>query len=50
MTHLVLGYRLGSHLCPIFQGIEKDGVFVYRTIDDLDLIKAYAAKRQSPAR
>ncbi|WP_083801680.1 nitrite reductase large subunit NirB [Pedobacter sp. BAL39] len=29
---------------PSIPGIEKEGVFVYRTIDDLDLIKAYAKK------
>jgi len=32
-----------SAFVPDIQGVEKDGVFVYRTIDDLDLIKAYAA-------
>ncbi|MGE8424812.1 MAG: NAD(P)/FAD-dependent oxidoreductase, partial [Sphingobacterium siyangense] len=29
---------------PPIPGIEKEGVFLYRTIEDLDLIKAYAAK------
>ena len=28
---------------PDIPGVEKEGVFVYRTIDDLELIKAYAA-------
>ncbi|RCH53611.1 nitrite reductase (NAD(P)H) [Mucilaginibacter hurinus] len=28
---------------PNLPGIKKEGVFVYRTIDDLELIKAYAA-------
>lgn len=32
---------------PDIPGIEKDGVFVYRTIEDLDLIKAYATGAQS---
>ncbi|MFI5161756.1 MAG: nitrite reductase large subunit NirB [Sphingobacteriales bacterium] len=36
-----------SAFVPDIPGVEKEGVFVYRTIDDLDLIKAYAvnAKR-----
>jgi len=29
---------------PPIPGIEKEGVFLYRTIEDLELIKAYAAK------
>jgi len=29
---------------PPIPGVEKEGVFLYRTIEDLDLIKAYAAK------
>jgi nitrite reductase (NADH) large subunit len=29
---------------PTIPGIEKDGVFVYRTLEDLDLIKSYAQK------
>jgi nitrite reductase (NADH) large subunit len=33
-----------SAFVPGITGIEKDGVFVYRTIEDLDLIKAYSAK------
>lgn len=32
---------------PDIPGIEKDGVFVYRTIEDLELIKAYASKSRS---
>ncbi|WP_183556731.1 nitrite reductase large subunit NirB [Mucilaginibacter sp. SP1R1] len=32
-----------SAFVPDIPGVEKDGVFVYRTIDDLDLIKTYAA-------
>ncbi|HVS92050.1 MAG TPA: nitrite reductase large subunit NirB [Mucilaginibacter sp.] len=36
-----------SAFVPDIPGVEKEGVFVYRTIEDLDLIKAYAtnAKR-----
>ena len=33
-----------SAFVPDIPGIEKDGVFVYRTIEDLELIKAYSAK------
>lgn len=33
-----------SAFVPDIPGIEKDGVFVYRTIEDLELIKAYASK------
>jgi len=31
-----------SPFVPNIEGVEKNGVFVYRTIDDLDLIKDYA--------
>ena len=31
-----------SAFVPDVPGVEKEGVFVYRTIDDLELIKAYA--------
>jgi nitrite reductase (NADH) large subunit len=34
---------------PDIPGIEKDGVFVYRTIEDLDLIKAYAVNAKNGA-
>lgn len=34
---------------PSVPGVEKDGVFVYRTIDDLDLIQAYARKAKTGA-
>ncbi len=36
-----------SAFVPDLPGVEKEGVFVYRTLEDLDLIKAYAvnAKR-----
>lgn len=36
-----------SAFVPDIPGIEKEGVFVYRTIEDLDLIKAYAANAKS---
>jgi len=34
---------------PDIPGIDKEGVFVYRTIEDLDLIKNYAAKSKTGA-
>ncbi len=34
---------------PNIPGIEKDGVFVYRTIEDLDLIQSYASKAKTAA-
>ena len=33
-----------SAFVPDIPGVEKEGVFVYRTIEDLELIKAYAPK------
>jgi nitrite reductase (NADH) large subunit len=38
-----------SAFVPDVPGIEKNGVFVYRTIEDLDLIKAYAANAKKGA-
>jgi len=38
-----------SAFVPDIPGIEKEGVFVYRTIEDLDLIKAYAANAKRGA-
>jgi len=38
-----------SAFVPNIPGIEKDGVFVYRTIEDLELIQAYARKVQKGA-
>ncbi|MES2456215.1 MAG: nitrite reductase large subunit NirB [Bacteroidota bacterium] len=32
-----------SAFVPNIEGVEKDGVFVYRTIEDLELIRTYAA-------
>lgn len=38
-----------SPFVPNIPGIEKDGVFVYRTIEDLDKIKQYAANCKNAA-
>jgi nitrite reductase (NADH) large subunit len=38
-----------SAFVPDIPGVEKDGVFVYRTIEDLELIKSYAPKARSGA-
>jgi nitrite reductase (NADH) large subunit len=38
-----------SAFVPDMAGIEKKGVFVYRTIDDLDLIRAYAPHASNAA-
>src|SRR5215207_363291 len=38
-----------SAFVPDIPGVEKDGVFVCRTIEDLELIKSYAAKARSGA-
>ncbi|TAH00802.1 MAG: nitrite reductase large subunit [Sphingobacteriales bacterium] len=38
-----------SAFVPDLPGVEKEGVFVYRTIEDLDLMKAWAAKSKSGA-
>jgi len=38
-----------SAFVPDIPGIEKEGVFVYRTIEDLDLIKAYAVNAKNAA-
>lgn len=36
-----------SAFVPAIPGVEKEGVFIYRTIDDLELIRAYAAKAKT---
>ncbi len=41
--YLVLATGSAAFVPPI-QGVEKEGVFVYRTIEDLDAIMAYAQK------
>lgn len=38
-----------SAFVPPIEGIEKEGVFVYRTIEDLEAIVGYAAKAQKTA-
>jgi nitrite reductase (NADH) large subunit len=38
-----------SAFVPDIPGIEKEGVFVYRTIEDLELIKAYSANAKNGA-
>lgn len=38
-----------SPFVPNIPGVEKDGVFVYRTIEDLDKMKAHASKCKSAA-
>jgi len=38
-----------SAFVPDISGIEKEGVFVYRTIEDLERIKAYAPKAKNGA-
>jgi nitrite reductase (NADH) large subunit len=38
-----------SAFVPDIPGVEKEGVFVYRTIEDLELIKAYAPNVKSGA-
>ncbi|MES2575235.1 MAG: nitrite reductase large subunit NirB [Bacteroidota bacterium] len=41
--YLVLATGSGAFVPPI-EGVDKDGVFVYRTIEDLDAIMSYAKK------
>jgi nitrite reductase (NADH) large subunit len=43
--YLVLATGSGAFVPPI-DGVDKRGVFVYRTIEDLDLMKDYAKKAQ----
>jgi nitrite reductase (NADH) large subunit len=44
--YLVLATGSGAFV-PDIPGVEKQGVFVYRTIEDLDRMQAYAAKAKS---
>lgn len=44
--YLVLATGSGAFV-PDIPGVEKQGVFVYRTIDDLDHIKAYATNAKN---
>ncbi|GAB3733689.1 nitrite reductase large subunit NirB [Spirosoma lituiforme] len=46
--YLVLATGSGAFV-PSVTGVEKDGVFVYRTIEDLDLIQSYARKARRGA-
>ncbi|CCH02326.1 nitrite reductase (NAD(P)H), large subunit [Fibrella aestuarina BUZ 2] len=46
--YLVLATGSGAFVPPV-AGVDKDGVFVYRTIEDLDLIQAYARKARRGA-
>ncbi|QDK83568.1 nitrite reductase large subunit [Spirosoma sp. KCTC 42546] len=41
--YLILATGSGAFVPPV-AGVEKDGVFVYRTIEDLDLIQSHARK------
>src|SRR3982750_654682 len=34
---------------PSIPGVEKDGVFIYRTIEDLEMMRAYARKARTGA-
>ncbi|WP_254563037.1 nitrite reductase large subunit NirB [Dyadobacter diqingensis] len=46
--YLVMATGSGAFV-PSIPGVEKDGVFVYRTIEDLELIQAYAKKAKRGA-
>jgi nitrite reductase (NADH) large subunit len=46
--YLILATGSGAFVPPV-AGVEKDGVFVYRTIEDLDLIQSYARKAKKGA-
>ena len=46
--YLVLATGSGAFV-PQIAGVEKDGVFVYRTIEDLELIQSYARKARRGA-
>ena len=49
-TYDVLILATGSSaFVPSIPGIEKDGVFIYRTIDDLEMMAAYAKKAKTGA-
>ncbi|MCK8494637.1 nitrite reductase large subunit NirB [Spirosoma sp. RP8] len=44
--YLILATGSGAFVPPV-AGVEKDGVFVYRTIEDLELIQSYAGKSRN---
>ncbi|MGI4019940.1 MAG: nitrite reductase large subunit NirB [Janthinobacterium lividum] len=46
--YLVLATGSGAFV-PNIPGVEKEGVFVYRTIEDLEMMKAHAAKSRNGA-
>ncbi|MGI4728968.1 MAG: nitrite reductase large subunit NirB [Janthinobacterium lividum] len=46
--YLVMATGSGAFV-PNIPGVEKEGVFVYRTIEDLDMMKDYASKSQNGA-
>ena len=46
--YLILATGSGAFVPPV-SGVEKDGVFVYRTIEDLELIQSYARKARRGA-
>jgi nitrite reductase (NADH) large subunit len=46
--YLVMATGSGAFV-PSIPGVEKDGVFVYRTIEDLELIQSYAKKAKRGA-
>ena len=46
--YLIMATGSGAFV-PQVAGVEKDGVFVYRTIEDLDLIQSYARKAKKGA-
>ncbi|RRB00897.1 nitrite reductase large subunit NirB [Larkinella rosea] len=46
--YLVLATGSGAFV-PSIAGVEKDGVFVYRTIEDLDFIQSYAKRARKGA-
>jgi nitrite reductase (NADH) large subunit len=46
--YLILATGSGAFVPPL-SGVEKDGVFVYRTIEDLDLIQSHARRARKGA-
>jgi nitrite reductase (NADH) large subunit len=46
--YLIMATGSGAFV-PTIPGVEKDGVFVYRTIEDLELIQTYARKAKRGA-
>jgi nitrite reductase (NADH) large subunit len=46
--HLILATGSAAFV-PDIPGVEKNGVFIYRTIEDLELMKAYAPKARTGA-